>query len=312
MHTAHTIFVSGAWTLMGQAIVQVLRSRGYGQLLTPRPGELNIADGAEVMAFLAARRPDYVIVAGVRSGGIAANKREPADFMLANLLPDLNVISAAAAAGVRGLIYLASSCVYPRDCPQPMAPEHLMTGPLEPTSRSYATGKLAAIEFVRANRRQYGLNFLAVIPADVFGPGDSLKPGEAHVVPALISRFHEAKAAGTPAVEVWGTGRPRRELMFAGDAARACVFLAEREAWREHELLNVGCGSDVTIAEAARLIGEVVEYTGVITFDPSKPDGAPQKLLDSSALQALGWRPETPLREAVAATYRWYLTTMTP
>ena len=301
------IFVTG-WetTLMGRAITRQLQRRGYQKILGFPTNDLAL-DFPAVSRFFRTERPRYVFVAGVRSAGILANVSQPADLMAANLLADMNVMVAAQAWGVRGLIYLASSCVYPRNCPQPMATTHLMTGPFEPTSRAYAMAKLAGIEFVRANRRQHAANFLAVIPADVFGPGDSFRAGDAHVVPALIRRFHEARAAGLPTVEVWGSGQPRRELMLADDAADACVFLMEQEAWSARELLNVGCGEDITIAEAAELIKEVVGYAGAITFDASKPDGAPRKLLDSTELRSLGWQPRTKLGDAIAETYHWYL-----
>jgi GDP-L-fucose synthase len=259
--------------------------------------------------FFAAERPTHVVVAAAKVGGILANATCPADFIRENLAIALNVIDAAHRAGVAKLLFLGSSCIYPRLAPQPMREEHLLTGPLEPTNQPYAVAKLAGIELCRAYNRQHGTDFVSLMPTNLYGPGDNFDLATSHVLPALIRKFHEAKVSGAPEVVVWGTGAPRREFLHVDDLADACRFVLERISARDGgpDLLNVGVGEDLSIRELAELVRDVVGYQGGIAFDRSKPDGAPRKLLDVSRLAALGWRARTPLRAGVAATYRWYL-----
>jgi GDP-L-fucose synthase len=258
-----------------------------------------------VDAFIARVRPGAVVVASVRSGGIAANMRHPADFLQENLAADTSVIAAAHRHRVPKLLYLGSSCMYPRACAQPMRVEDLMTGPLEPTSEAYATAKLAGLALVRAHRRQHGDDFIAAIPADAFGPGDDFSDEGAHVVAALIRRFHEAKDRQAPTATVWGTGRARRDFLFVDDLADACLLLLDR--YTGDAPINVGGGADVPIAELAGLIRDVVGYAGALVFDAAKPDGMPRKTLDTAPLAALGFTPATGLRAGLAATYAWFL-----
>ena len=258
----------------------------------------------DVEAFFRAERPEYVFLAAARVGGILANMRYPVDFLRSNLLIQLSVMEAAAAHGVERLLFLGSSCIYPRHAPQPMKEEHLLTGPLEPTNQPYAIAKIAGIELARAYARQHGKDFLSVMPTNLYGPGDNFDPETSHVLPALLRKFHEAKEAGLPEVEIWGSGAPRREFMHVDDMADACVFVMEHP--QPPDLLNVGVGADVSIRELAETIRDVVGYEGRLAFDASKPDGMPRKLLDVSALTGLGWRARIGLQEGVEATYAWY------
>jgi GDP-L-fucose synthase len=303
------IFVAGHRGLVGSAIVRRLQAAGHRNLVTRTRAELDLADRRAVDRFLDEARPEYVIVAAAKVGGILANATYPADFIRENLAIALNVIDAARRAGVRKLVFLGSSCVYPRLAPQPMKEEHLLTGPLEPTNQPYAVAKIAGIELCRAYNRQHGTDFVCLMPTNLYGPGDNFDLDTSHVLPALIRKFHEAKAASAPVVTVWGTGAPRREFLHVDDFADACCFVLDRVSVRDGgpDLLNVGAGEDLSIRELAELVREVVGYRGGIAFDPSRPDGTPRKLLDVSRLSALGWRARTPLREGIAATYRWYL-----
>jgi len=299
------IYVAGMGTLIGSALVRVLRHHGYVNLVGAAEGEPDLTDGAAVDAFFARARPEYVFMAGGPSGGIQANLRYPATFIRDNLLAETHVIHTAYRHRARKLLYLASSCCYPRECPQPMRVESLMTGRPESTSEAYAIAKLAGIGLCRAYAKQHGARFLSAIPADAFGPGDDFSPEDSHVVPALIRRMHEAKMAGMPDVDIWGTGRPRREFVYADDVADACLFVMLR--YENPEPINLGAGAPLSIAEVAAVIREVVGYPGALRFDASRPDGMPVKVLDSSPLLELGWRPKTSLREALRMTYAWYL-----
>jgi GDP-L-fucose synthase len=257
-----------------------------------------------VLRFFARERPQQVYLAAAKVGGIMANATYPADFIRNNLLVTINVLEAARDAGVEKLLYLGSSCIYPRLAPQPITEEALLTGPLEPTNEPYAIAKIAGITMCRSYNRQFGTNFISVMPTNLYGPGDNFDLETSHVLPALIRRFHEAKEAGAPSVTIWGTGTPRREFLHVDDLADACVHLMG--VHDGNDLVNVGCGEDVAIGDLARLVAEIVGYPGEIAFDRSKPDGTPRKLLDVRRLAALGWRARIPLRDGIAETYQWF------
>ena len=297
------VWIAGPDTLVGAALRRVLARQGFVHVGGAAP-EPPLTDAAAVDAFVRRERPAYVFVAGGKSGGIRANQEAPAELMLDNLLVAAHVMASAHRHGVRKLLYLASSCSYPKASPQPMPVESLMTGPLEPTSEAYAVAKLAGLTLCRAFQRQHGARFVGALPGDVYGPGDDFGAETAHVAPALIRRMHEAKVAGVPTVTVWGSGTPRRELIFADDLADACLVAARR--WEGPEPINLGSGEEVTIAELAGTIRDVVGYRGELRFDTSRPDGAPRKRLDSSQLFALGWRPTTALSAGLAETYTWF------
>lgn len=305
MSPADTIFVAGHRGLVGSALVRRLGSGGYRNLLLPSRTELDLQDQAAVDRFFDTERPDIVFLAAARVGGILANATYPADFITSNLGIGLNVVTAAHRTGVRRLLNLGSSCVYPREAPQPMREEHLLTGPLEPTNEPYAVAKIAVLKLCESYNRQWGTDFISVMPTNLYGPGDNFDLETSHVLPALMRKFHEAKAAGTGEVMVWGSGRPRREFLHVDDLADACVFLMEQA--EPPELVNVGLGRDLSIAELAETIRDVVGFQGRITFDASKPDGTPRKLLDVSRLEAAGWRARIPLRAGIEDTYRWFL-----
>jgi GDP-L-fucose synthase len=286
--------------MVGSAIVRRLAFEGANVLTTAR-SLLDLTDGASVDQFLAREQPEAVFLAAAKVGGIHANSTYPADFIADNLAIALNVICGAYTHGVKKLLFLGSSCIYPKFAPQPMTEDMLLTGPLEPTNEWYAVAKIAGIKLVQAYRRQHGADFVSVMPTNLYGPGDNYHLEDSHVPAALIRRFHEAKLAQAPQVTVWGTGTPRREFLAVDDLADACVFAMKH--YSGDDFLNVGTGEDITIAEFARLVAEVVGYSGSISFDTSRPDGAPQKLLDISKLAALGWRATTPLREGLITTY---------
>jgi GDP-L-fucose synthase len=308
LHPNARIYVAGHGGLVGSALVRRLRAGGYDRLILRTRAELDLTDRAAVDALFADERPDVVILAAAKVGGILANATQPVEFLRDNLLIELNVIEAAARAGVGTLLFLGSSCIYPKFAPQPIREESLLAGALEPTNEAYAIAKIAGLTLCRAHRRQYGRNFFSVMPSNLYGPGDNFDPSSSHVLPALIRRFHEAAAEGRDEVVVWGSGTPRREFLFVDDLADACVFLLE-SGHEPPDLLNVGSGEDLTIAELAHLVADVVDFRGRVAFDPTKPDGTPRKLLDVSRLRALGWSPATSLRDGVARTYDWYLQT---
>ncbi len=298
------IFVAGHRGMVGAAVVRRLASE-HAELLVADRDALDLSRQAETEAWLRDHRPDVVVVAAARVGGIAYNNAYPVDFLADNLAIELNLIRGAFAAGVSKLLFLGSSCIYPKLAPQPMREEMLLTGALEPTNEWYAIAKIAGIKLIEAYRRQYGADFISLMPTNLYGPGDNYHPEHSHVPAALIRRFHEAKLAKAPTVTVWGTGRPRREFLAVDDLADACVFALKN--YSGDQFLNVGTGRDITIAEFAKLVAEVVGYSGEIAFDTSRPDGAPQKLLDVSRLARLGWMARTPLREGLAAAYRDFL-----
>jgi GDP-L-fucose synthase len=297
------VYVAGHRGMVGAALVHRL-AREPVTLVTATRAELDLTRQAEVEAWMEARRPQVVIVAAARVGGILANDTRPVEFLEENLLIELNLIRASFRAGVERLLFLGSSCIYPRDCPQPIREEHLLTGPLEPTNQWYALAKIAGVKLCQAYQRQHGAGFISAMPTNLYGPGDNFDLEASHVVPALIRKMHEAKQGGAPLVEVWGTGAPRREFLHVDDLAEACLVLLER--YHGEAPVNVGCGQDLSIAELAALIRDVVGYEGELRFDAARPDGTPRKLLDTTRLAALGWRPRIPLRRGLEGTYRWF------
>jgi GDP-L-fucose synthase len=301
-----SIFVAGGTTPIGRALLERLRADGYRRLVGAPPEEPDLTDAGRVAAFFAWARPQYVFLAAGKSGGIGVNQSRPADLMLDNLLVAAHVIAEANRSGVAKLLYLASSCSYPRLAPQPMRPESLLTGPLEPTNDAYAVAKLAGWKLCQAYRRQWGAPFITAIPANSFGPFDDFSPESGHVIPALMRRMHEAKLRNDEAVTVWGTGRPVREFVYVRNLADACLFVMRH--YDGDEPLNLGSGSEMSIKEAARLIAEVVGYRGRIEFETSRPDGMPRKALDGGTLSALGWKPSTDFRTALEETYAWFRT----
>lgn len=299
------VYVAGHRGLVGSAIVRKLAERGYGNLLLRSRAELDLRDQAATLEFLRAEQPEWVFVAAAKVGGILANSTRPAEFIYENLIMAANLIHGAYAAGVKKLLFLGSSCIYPRLAPQPLREEYLLSGPLEPTNEWYAVAKIAGIKLCQAYNAQYGTDYISVMPTNLYGPGDNFDLTSSHVLPALIRKFDEAKLAGAPAVTVWGTGLPRREFLHVDDLADACVFLMER--YQGSEIVNIGTGEDLTIAELAELVRDVVGYGGRIVYDPTKPDGTPVKRLDVSRLTALGWRYRIALRAGIETTYAWYL-----
>jgi GDP-L-fucose synthase len=316
------IYVAGHRGLVGSAIVRKLEAEGYTNILKRTHAELDLTDVRATEAFFAAEKPEHVFLAAAKVGGIVANNLYPAEFIRDNLAIQTNVIHAAWQHKVARLLFLGSSCIYPKMAPQPMKEEHLLTGPLEPTNRPYALAKIAGIEMCWSYNRQYGTKYLAAMPTNLYGPGDNYHPENSHVIPALLRKFHEAKASNAPTVTVWGSGAPRREFLYSDDMAEACVYLMNladadyekllgsdetKSGKFEPPLINVGVGEDVTIRELAELVSEVVGYTGQIAFDTSKPDGTPRKLMDVSRLAASGWKARTGLSEGLAIVYRDFL-----
>jgi GDP-L-fucose synthase len=299
------IYVAGHRGLVGSAIWRELQRRGFTRLIGRTHAELDLLDGTAVRAFYEQERPEYVIDAAAKVGGILANDRHPAEFLFQNLQIQNNLIHGAYQAGVRKLLFLGSSCIYPRLAPQPLKEEYLLTGPLEPTNEWYAVAKIAGIKMCQAYRRQYGCDFISAMPTNMYGPNDNYDLQSSHVLPALIRKFHEAKAANAPAVTCWGTGSPLREFLYSDDLARACVFLLEN--YSEEQLINVGSASEVTVRELTETIKRVIGFAGQIVWDKAKPDGTPRKLMDSSRLFALGWRPQVELEAGVRLAYQDFL-----
>lgn len=302
------IYVAGHRGLVGSAIERALVKRGFENIVMRTRDELDLRDAKAVDDFFAAERPEYVFLAAAKVGGILANDSYPADFIRDNLQIQVNVIDAAYRSGVQKLCFLGSSCVYPRLAPQPMPEDALLTGPLEPTNEWYAVAKIAGIKMCQAYAKQYGFAALSLMPTNLYGPNDNFDLETSHVLPALLRKFHEAKAAGQPAVTIWGTGAARREFLHVDDLADAALWLMEH--YDSPELINVGVGEDISIGELAELIRSVVGYEGALEYDRSKPDGTPRKLLDVRKLHALGWRHKIGLREGIDSTYRWYLENM--
>lgn len=299
------IFVAGHAGLVGSAIMRRLRAEGFTNILTATRSQLDLRDQAAVTYWFRANRPEYVFLVAGTVGGIMANSTRPAEFIYDNLMIHATVVHAAHVYPVKKLLYLGSSCIYPRECPQPMKEEHLLSSPLEPTNEPYAIAKIAGIKLCQSYRRQYGCNFISAMPTNLYGPNDNFNLTSSHVLPALIRKFHDAKEAGLDEVVIWGTGSPRREFLHVDDLADACLFLMHN--WDEEIHINVGTGEDLTIRELAEMVGGIVHPKARLVFDASKPDGTPQKLLDVSRLHALGWRHKTGLQEGIASTYQWFL-----
>jgi len=316
MNKQAKIFIAGAGGLVGSALVQRLRAGGYANLLTPPRATLDLADQRQVAEFFAREQPDYVFLAAARVGGIRANSAYPAEFIHDNLVIQDNVLHQAYVHGVKRLLFLGSSCIYPQLAPQPIREDYLLTGPLEPSNEPYAIAKIAGLKMCEAYNRQFGTRFVAVMPTNLYGPGDNFHPENSHVLPALIRRFHEAKIAGAGEVPVWGTGNPRREFLNVDDMTDGSVFIMElvedclvRElcSYPRPNFVNLGTGEDVTVRELAELIQRVVGFGGALRFDPDRPDGTPRKLLDVSRMTALGWRARVSLTDGIAQTYVWFL-----
>src|SRR5690554_5395126 len=299
------IYIAGHRGMVGSAIHRQLISRGFNNFVLRTSAELDLRDQAAVNAFFAEQKPEYVFLAAAKVGGILANNTYRAEFLWDNLRIQNNIIHSAHTHGTKKLMFLGSSCIYPKLAPQPLKEEYLLTGPLEPTNEPYAIAKIAGIKMCEAYRDQYGCNFISVMPTNLYGYNDNYHPEYSHVLPALIRRFHEAKVSGDPDIIIWGSGTPRREFLFADDLGDACVFLLEN--YNDSEFINVGTGEDLSIADHAGLISEIVGFRGRLNFDPTKPDGTPRKLMDVSKLHGMGWRHSTNLREGIAKSYQDYL-----
>lgn len=307
MDSRSKIYVAGHRGLVGSALVRRLRDRGYANLILRTSKELDLRRQADVEAFFAQERPDYVFLAAAKVGGILANSTYKAEFIYNNIMIAANVIEASYRAGIKKLLNLGSSCIYPKFAPQPMKEEFLLTGLLEPTNEPYAVAKIAAIKLCRYYNEQYGTNFISVMPTNVYGSGDNFDLETSHVLPALIRKFHEAKVQGAASVSIWGSGEPYREFLHADDLADACVFLMERYGYHEiGEFINIGMGTDIRIKDLAVMIKGIVGYQGEIGYDRSKPDGTPKKLLDVSRIGKLGWQAGTSLNEGIRKTYEYY------
>lgn len=298
------VWVAGHNGMVGAALVRRLASEGC-EILTASRAEVDLSRQAETEAWIAAHRPEAVFLAAAKVGGILANSSAPADFLYENLMIEANVLRASASAGIAKLLFLGSSCIYPREAAQPITEEALLTGPLEPTNEAYAIAKIAGIKLAAALRAQHDCDFISAMPTNLYGPGDNFDLTSSHVLPALIRKAHEAKVSGAESLTIWGTGAPRREFLHVDDCADALVHMMRAYSGTGH--LNVGCGEDIAIVDLARLVAAVVGFSGEIVTDPSRPDGAPRKLLDVSRLAELGWRARIALSEGIAATYRWYL-----
>jgi GDP-L-fucose synthase len=299
------IFVAGGDTLIGAAILRQLEHLGYTNIIEENDSTLDLTDAVQVADFFSTQAPEYIFLAAGKTGGIEANRKYPAELMLDNILVESYIIHNAYRYGVKKLLFLASSCCYPRNCPQPMQVESLLTGPLEPTNESYAVAKIAGIKLCQAYHQQYDANFIVGIPANSFGIGDDFSLENSHVIPAMLRKMHEAKTHYADRVEIWGTGTPKREFIFADDLAEACMFVMQN--YNSNKPINLGSGKDISILELANLVGEVVGYKGQLYFDTSKPDGMPFKALDASKLHEMGWVTATPLIDAIAATYASFL-----
>lgn len=311
MEKSDKIFIAGPRGLVGSALVRNLEKRGYPNLLTPSHAELELMDPRAVSTYFEQNRPDYVFLVAAKVGGILANSTYPADFIYQNLMIQNNIIHQSFVHRVKKLLFLGSSCIYPKHCPQPMKEEHLMTGTLEPTNAPYAVAKIAGIEMCWAYNRQHQTKFIPVMPTNLYGPNDNFDLETSHVLPALIAKFHEAKQAHHPSVTVWGTGTPKREFLHVEDLADACVFIMRKdfsaETCKNNPLFNIGSGKEISVKELAELIKKITGFDGNIVFDPSKPDGTPRKLLDVSKMNKMGWKAETSLENGIAHTCAAFL-----
>lgn len=309
MEKKDKIFIAGSGGLVGSALIRLLEKNGYTNLLKPSHSELELMDSQAVSDYFEKNKPDYVFLAAAKVGGILANNSYPADFIFQNLMIQNNIIHQSYIHNVKKLLFLGSSCIYPKLCPQPMKEEYLMTGPLEPTNSPYAVAKIAGIEMCWAYNRQYKTKFIPVMPTNLYGPNDNFDLETSHVLPALIRKFHEAKKDNSPSVTIWGTGTPKREFLHVDDLADASLFLINQDflesVYAENPLFNIGTGKDISIREIALLIKKIIDYKGDLVFDTSKPDGTPQKLLDVSKQQSLGWLPRFALKEGIDQTYQW-------
>jgi len=307
MEKESKIYVAGHRGLVGSAILHNLQAEGYNNLVIRTHRELDLCNQEEVRAFFEKERPEYIFLAAAKVGGILANSTYPADFIYNNIAIQIYAIHNAYLYGVKKLLFLGSSCIYPKFAPQPMKEEYLLTGILEPTNEPYAIAKISGIKMCQAYNRQYGTNFISVMPTNLYGPGDNFDLETSHVLSALIRKFHEAKLSGQP-VTVWGTGTPRREFLYVNDLAEACIFLMN--CYDGEDIINIGTGLDISIKELAGFISEVIGYRGEIIFDTGKPDGMQRKLLDVTRINSLGWKAKTDLREGIEKTYKWYLSTL--
>jgi len=299
------IYIAGHRGLVGSAIVRLLLREGFSNLLTATSSELDLRNQSSVRTFFESEKPDYVFLAAAKVGGILANKTYPADFIYQNLMIEVNVIESARLAGVDKLLFLGSTCIYPKMAPQPLKEEYLLTAPLEPTNEWYAVAKIAGIKLCQAYQRQYGCKYISAMPTNLYGPEDNFNLESSHVVPALIRKFHEGKQQRTPSVTVWGTGKTLREFMHVDDCAAACMFLMEH--YDGESIVNIGVGQDLSIADLAGVVKQVIGYDGDIVFDTSKPDGTPRKLVDVSRINGLGWQAGISLQQGIASTYQWFL-----
>jgi GDP-L-fucose synthase len=306
MDKSHKVFVAGHRGMVGSALVRRLKTQGFANVVTRERAELDLSDESAVAKFFAAEKPNFVILAAAKVGGIKANNDFPVEFLLANLRIQNNVIRAAYEAGVGKLLFLGSSCIYPKLAPQPIPETALLSGPLEPTNEAYAIAKIAGIKLCQAYSREYGANFISAMPTNLYGPNDNFDLETSHVLAALIRKAHEAKNRNARELIVWGSGMPRREFLHVDDLASACLLLLDK--YDSPEIVNVGCGEDISIRELAELICDVVGFNGELAWDTTKPDGTPRKLLDVTRIRALGWKPEISLREGIARTYEWFLT----
>lgn len=304
MNESDKIFVAGHLGMLGSAMMRRLQAEGFSNIVTRDRSDLDLADESAVAKFLAAERPAIVIVAAARVGGIKANNDFPVEFLLENLGIQNNVIRSAYESGVRKLLFVGSACIYPKFAPQPIPETSLLDGPLEPTNEAYAIAKIAGIKLCQAYSREYGANFISAMPTNLYGPNDNFDLETSHVLPALMRKAHEAKVRRDQKLIVWGTGKPRREFLHVDDLASACVLILEK--YDSPEIINLGCGEDISIRELAELICDVVGFDGELDWDTTKPDGTPRRLLDVTKLRALGWKPAIPLRDGIARTYEWF------
>lgn len=304
MSKTNSVFLAGHRGLVGSAIHRNLVSKGYSSVITKTHDELDLLDQRAVFDFLKTEKPEVVIIAAAKVGGIGANMQFPAEFIAENLMIEANIIHGAFLAGIKEMLFLGSSCIYPRDAEQPIKELSLMTGPLEPTNAPYAVAKIAGVMLCDSYNREYGTRYRSVMPTNLYGPGDNFDIHTSHVLPSFIRRFHDAKVSGADSLSIWGTGKPRREFLYVDDMADACVHLMENV--ESLDLMNIGCGQDFTIVELAKIVADVVGYKGQIVLDPSKPDGVPRKLLDVSRLHATGWSPVHSLEQGVRMTYQWF------